>query len=98
MIIVIGSFVAKADQLDAALALSLAHVKRSRLEPGCMSHAVHLDAEDPNRLVFLEEWADMAALQTHFMMPDSRVFAKAVEAMAASRPTIQVFSAAKMAI
>jgi len=41
-------------------------VHRSRSEPGCISHAVHVDCENPLRLVFFEQWADRAALLAHF--------------------------------
>ncbi len=52
MIVVTGSFVARPDRLAEAVALAQEHVNRSRLEPGCISHALHLDAENPNRLFF----------------------------------------------
>jgi quinol monooxygenase YgiN len=35
-------------------------------EPGCISHAVHVDCENPLRLVFIEQWTDRAALLAHF--------------------------------
>jgi quinol monooxygenase YgiN len=47
MIIVTGSITAKVACLDELLLLSLEHVRRPREEPGCMSHAVHRDAENP---------------------------------------------------
>jgi len=56
MIIVTGSIQARPDTLDELLALSVEHVRRSRGEPGCVSHAVHRDVEDPLRLVFFEQW------------------------------------------
>ena len=93
MIIVIGSVVAVPGRGDDALALSLEHVQRSRAEPGCVSHAVHRDAENPQRLVFVEEWADMAALQQHFRVPPSRAFAKALAALAAEAPSMSLYDA-----
>ena len=42
------------ETLPEVLRLSLEHVNRSRLEPGCLLHSVHRDVEDPNRVVFLE--------------------------------------------
>ena len=60
--------------------LSLEHVHRSRKEPGCISHAVHVDCENPLRLVFIEQWADRAALLTHFAVPASRDFVQGVAA------------------
>ena len=61
-VLVTGSIQARPERIDELLALSLEHVRRSRTEPGCLSHAVHSDVEDPLRLVFVEEWADRAAL------------------------------------
>ena len=93
MILVTGGFVAKQGMLQEALAASLEHVRRSRLEPGCVSHAVYQDAENPQRLVFVEEWADMAALSAHFVVPASRGFGKAAMGFADGAPTMTVFDA-----
>ncbi len=93
MIIVTGSVVASPDQLDEVLRLSLEHVRRSRLEPGCISHDVHHHAENPNRLVFVERWADRAALDAHFVVPESRAFARALRSLAAEPTTIEIYEA-----
>ena len=68
MIVVTGSVTAKQDSFDAVKKLSLEHVHRSRTEPGCISHAVHVDCENPLKLVFFEQWADREALLTHFRL------------------------------
>jgi quinol monooxygenase YgiN len=94
MIIVTGSVVAKPDRVEELLALSLEHVRRSRKEPGCLSHAVHRDVEDPLRLVFLEEWADRASLVTHFAVPASGAFVRSAMALATGPPEIKIFDAA----
>jgi len=91
MILVTGDIVAPADAFDEVLELSLAHVHRSRAEPGCISHAVHRDAENPSRLVFIEQWADTAALKAHFAVPESRSFGEAVSALAVQPPTLQIY-------
>ena len=91
MILVTGSFVAHDGRLAEALALSLEHVRRSRLEPGCIAHGVHHDAENQSRLVFVEQWADRAALMAHFAVPASRAFAKAVAALATTAPQMSIF-------
>jgi len=93
MILVIGRVLAKANSLAQLLDLGLEHVKRSRKEPGCVSHAVHQDAENPLRLVFVEEWADRASLEQHFRVPASRAFVRSVRALAAEPPTINIFEA-----
>lgn len=93
MIIVTGSIVAKAGQLDALLAISLEHVRRSRQEPGCISHGVSCDAENASRLVFFEEWTDRKALAVHFAVPASKEFVKAARQMADGSPTLKIFEA-----
>ena len=72
MIVVTGSVTARQEAFEEARRLSLEHVHRSRTEPGCISHAVHIDCENPLRLVFIEQWADRAALLAHFAVPASR--------------------------
>ena len=76
--------------------LSLEHVHRSRTEPGCISHAVHVDCEDPLKLVFFEQWADRAALLTHFAVPASRDFVKPLQSLAAAATTIEIYDATKV--
>jgi quinol monooxygenase YgiN len=93
MIIVLGSIVARPDTYAEALRLSQAHVARSRGEPGCISHAVHQDTEHPQRLVFVEEWADQAALAAHFQVPQSRAFVKSLSALVSEPPRMTVYDA-----
>ena len=92
-VVVTGSIQAQPAHVDELLRLSLEHVRRSRTEPGCISHAVHRDVEDPLRLVFVEEWADRAALLAHFAVPASRAFVKAATALSSAAPTMALYEA-----
>jgi quinol monooxygenase YgiN len=93
MIIVTGSIKARRETLARVRELSLEHVHRSRLEPGCLLHSVHHDVEDPLRLVFLEHWEDRAALETHFRVPASSDFVTAVAELSDEAPTLQIYEA-----
>jgi quinol monooxygenase YgiN len=93
MIVVTGSVVARPDTFDEARRLSLEHVDRSRKEPGCISHAVHVDCENALRLVFIEQWADRAALLAHFAVPASRDFVRSLQPLAASPSTLEFYDA-----
>jgi quinol monooxygenase YgiN len=93
MIVVTGSVVARQDTFDDVRRLSLEHVHRSRSESGCISHAVHVDCENALRLVFVEQWADRAALLAHFAAPASRDFVRALQPLAASASTIELYDA-----
>jgi quinol monooxygenase YgiN len=96
MIVVTGSVTAKSDTFDEVRRLSLEHVHRSRTEPGCISHAVHVDCENPLKLVFFEQWADRAALLTHFAVPASRDFVRSLQKLAAAATTIEIYDATKV--
>ena len=92
MILVTGSLVAKPETLTELRQICMAHSARSRTEPGCLSHDVHIDCENPLRLVFLERWADLDALRVHFGRADARGFVKAARALAAGGSPVEILS------
>jgi quinol monooxygenase YgiN len=96
MIVVTGSVTAREDSFHEARKLSLEHVHRSRKEQGCISHAVHIDCENPLRLVFIEQWTSRAALAAHFAVPGSRDFVRALQPLAAASPTIEIYDATRV--
>jgi len=96
MIIVLGKVIVRDGQLSSALAISQEHVLRSRMEPGCITHAVYQDSENPQRLVFVEQWGTQDALSTHFSYPPSREFAKAIGALAAEPPSMTIYEASEV--
>ena len=96
MIIVLGSVLINDGSVSDAILVSQEHVQRSRQEPGCIEHAVSVDAMTPNRLVFVERWSSMEALQAHFAVPASRAFVKALAAVAAEPPVMALFDASAL--
>jgi len=97
MILITGSIVATAATVDEIRAQSLAHVHRSRTEDGCLHHAVHVDAENPLRLVFVEHWRDKAAVLKHFADPGARGFVAAVRKLGGTS-TIEIFEASEIGV
>jgi quinol monooxygenase YgiN len=93
MIIVFGSVTVREDALEQAITLSHSHVTRSRNEPGCISHAVHIDSENSNRLVFVEHWQDMGSLEKHFQVPESGEFIQAMAELAVVAPELKMYQA-----
>lgn len=96
MILITGSIVARPDTFDALLEESLDHVHRSRTEPGCIAHDVHVDCENPMRLVFVEKWQDKAAVAAHFGVKGSADFVRAARALGAEPPVIEIFDTTKV--
>ena len=96
MILITGSARIRPEHRDDALRIGVEHSARSRGEPGCLAHNCHIDAEDPLRIVFVEEWADMDAVKAHFAVPESGEFVQAIGAMAEGAPAMRIFEAEKV--
>lgn len=96
MIIVTGSVTAKPGSFEALLEASLAHVHRSRTEDGCISHAVRIDSEEPMKLVFFEEWRDVAALHAHFATPGVQELLAAFREHSSTSEKITAYEATKL--
>lgn len=93
MIIVTGHVIARKDTEAAVQRLAVEHVLRSRSEPGCVSHEVNRDVQQPLRFVFVERWSDMAALQAHFRLQASRDFAQSMAELSEESPHIAIYQA-----
>ncbi|WP_088308411.1 putative quinol monooxygenase [Novosphingobium sp. B 225] len=98
MILITGSAQIRPEHRDEALQLGIEHSARSRGEPGCLAHNCHIDAEDPLRIVFVEEWADMAAVKAHFAVPESGEFVQVIGAMAEGAPVMRIFGAEEFSL
>lgn len=96
MIVITGSAVLRSEHREQGFALGIEHSARSRAEPGCIAHNCHSDAENPDRIVFLEEWADMAAVQAHFAVPESGAFVRKLTAMAIGEAEMRLFEASEI--
>ena len=90
MLVVTGTVTARPDTFTQLREAALAHVARSRTEPGCLKHSVHVDCEDPLKLFFYEEWADRAALDTHFAQSGSHAFMAAVRELSATSTRVKI--------
>lgn len=93
MIVITGSVMTDAANRAEIEKLCVEHSRRSRTEPGCIAHNVHADCEQPDRLVFLEVWADGNAVRAHFGVPESGAFVNKVGALSTETPTIQIYRA-----
>jgi quinol monooxygenase YgiN len=96
MIVVTGSVTAREDSLSEVRRLSLEHVHRSRGEPGCISPAVHVDCENPLRLVFVEQWADPRSATGPFRGTGVAHFVRALQPLAAASTTIEIYDATRL--
>ena len=96
MIVITGSAVLHPDHREQGFALGVEHSARSRAEPGCLAHNCHADLENPDRIVFVELWQDMAAVQAHFAVPESGEFVRVLGALAIGAPEMRLFEAVEL--
>ena len=97
MIVATGSFIAKAEHMNESRMLSLEHAQRTRSEDGCLLFSFSMDAENPNRMVFIEYWRDMSALRTHLKVFKCKQFAAEIEVLAESIEPLDIFEAQRLA-
>jgi len=90
-VIVTGSVTARDVAIAEVESLCLAHVRRSRLEPGCLLHSVHRDVENEARFVFLEHWRSRADLDRHFAVPESGGFITALRDLCITLDPIEIY-------
>ena len=81
----------RADILRLAATVS----KPSKEEPGCISYAFHEQLTDGNEYLFFEEWADQAALDSHFQTPHFQAFIGEFAGCLAAPPNIRVYDVAQ---
>src|ERR1700742_1223933 len=93
MILVIGTVTASPETIQEMLIVSTEHVYRSRKEPGCISHHVSIDADDPMTLHFIERWQSLEALKKHFRVPESRALWQTLQALAADHGGMHIYEA-----
>ena len=65
-VVVVASFTAKPESVDTVRAACKKAIEAVHDEPGCELYALH---QTGDTFVFIEQWADTAALQTHSTAP-----------------------------
>jgi quinol monooxygenase YgiN len=62
-------FEVKPEHRDGVIELMKGHAQRSRAEDGCQQFDVLLPQEDQSRVLLVEAWRDLAALDVHSKGP-----------------------------
>ena len=93
MILITGHVILTPEHRERMIALGIEHSARSRGEPGCLAHHCHIDVENPDSLVFVEEWASIDAVRAHFGVPASGAFVAEMRALSPQPPTIRIYTA-----
>jgi len=62
----------------------------SRAEDACQSYVLYEAIETPNTFIFVEEWASLDGLYSHFHTPHFTAFLKALGEVFAAPPTASI--------
>lgn len=65
MLKVIAQDFIKPEAVETVLPLYRELVELTRLEERCIAYDLFIDQKDPGHFIFIEEWPDRAALDTH---------------------------------
>ena len=93
MILITGHVILTPEHRERMIALGAEHSARSREEPGCLAHHCHVDVENEQRLVFVEEWESVDAVRAHFALPAARAFVAEMRALSPQPPVIRIYAA-----
>ena len=93
MILITGQVIKTPKNTARMIALGAEHSARSRGEAGCLAHHCHVDVEQPDRLVFVEEWESIDAVRAHFAVPASAAFVAEMRALSPQPPVIRIYAA-----
>lgn len=93
MVLITGHIILTPQHRERMIALGAEHSARSRSEPGCLAHNCHIDVENPDRLMFVEEWDSVDAVGAHFALPASSAFVAEMRALSPQPPVIRIYTA-----
>ena len=94
MIVVVGKVRTDEARRDELVRISQDVARASREEEGCLGYRIFQDTEDPDAFVFVEEWADQAALDAHFRTPHIATFMGAMPGTLAAPPDVKFHTVA----
>ncbi len=82
------------DRRAQAIEIAQTVAAASRAEDGNIGYRICQDTEDPNTIVFVEEWRDEEALQSHFATPHIAAFMAAIPGAVTAPPVVKFHSIA----
>ena len=70
----------------------------SRAEPGCISYRFFYSHDDSERIMFYEEWQDMAAIEFHFATEHFEALGGQLDGLLDGEPKMDIFEASAVSV
>lgn len=93
MVVLTAYVTIKPGHFEAALSACERVRQESVLEPGCDRYDYFVSSRIENKIVFVEEWSNMPALQSHFQQPAFQNFMGAMGELVEGQAEIRIFEA-----
>lgn len=87
-VIVVATFKAQEGKAEDVIAGLTPVIEQTHEEAGCLSYALHRDANDPDTLVLVERWTSQVALESHFQQPYMAGLGELAGQLLAAPPTL----------
>ena len=85
----------KVEQVATVLETLLAP---SRAEPGCISYRFFYSHDDSERIMFYEEWQDMAEIEFHFATEHFEALGGQLDGLLDGEPKMDIFEASAVSV
>ncbi len=89
MIVVVGRVQTDASKRAELIRVGQAVAAASRTEAGCISYSLYESTESSDEFVFVEEWENDEALQSHFKTAHIAEFMQAIPATLVAPPDVR---------
>lgn len=93
MLKVIAQHFIKPEYIDQVRPLYQELIEKTRQEPLCISYALFTNQQEPGHFVFVEEWPDKAALDTHCQTEHFRRLVPAIAQHQCQEATLMLMDA-----
>lgn len=84
----VGTLKARPDKIEDLTTIIKSIIPDVKKEPGCISYSAHIDRNNANTVVMLEEWENMAALDTHAVAPAFSKLAASFDELLSEPPVL----------
>ena len=93
--VIIAKVSVKPEKTKDFIAVAKEIIEKSNKEPGCLSYQLYQDPYDASKFVFVEEYKNQAAVDSHFATEHFKAFGPKIGDMVSAPADIKVISVAK---
>lgn len=90
---IVARFVARPDSIEALRPILLGMLEPTRQEAGCIRYELINNTADPAEFLFIEEWANQAAIDAHMETPHLKGLVVSTQALLSTPLDVRFYTA-----